>query len=625
MKTLVPLLAALVLSAAAYQDGGNEHHFRVPAVSGCPLAIQTRPDRELVWGDVNIIHTTDTHGWLLGHQKCSPPETNYNGTFGDFASFVSRMNTTAQNKGYDLLLVDTGDLRDGNGLSDGYPKGQWAGEETDKFFLRLPYDVMTIGNHELYPPPTIAYDMHASFSKKTKRYLTSNAFININGENGLIKTVPIGWQFAKFKTLKNLNVTAFGVTFNATGIVPNVSVQAAEIMVNQPWFQEAIKERPNFFLLTGHMSVGVRFNDWRAVLKPIRQLHKDTPIIILGGHTHTRNCTQFDDDNVVALESGSFMDTVGWLSFNLSTTGTNKPLDYSRRYLDPNRVTYKYHTHTQTDEDFDTTDGENITKDLWKLYGDFNLSHVWGYSPKNYTLFREFSNNSVLDLFAGEALPTVLKDVPCKGSKEHQKFSFINSGVLRYDIYAGVFDQNDQLTASSYPDKLWCIPNVTLEDARNAAKNMNGHHGFGGQAYSLVGLPEAGRQEIEEFDTIRQNCLLQMDAHADPEVQQDDLTLGYVTTDQCGTKQPGDGDDVKHHRIELLSRLPKIITGPSEVNGTLVDLVIIDHGWRDVLGNLSVGARKYHESDIDKSFTSLVTNEVLGNYAQIAWKTPPPN
>ena len=37
----------------------------------------TLPYRPLVWGDFNVIHTTDTHGWLLGHQKSSWPEPNY--------------------------------------------------------------------------------------------------------------------------------------------------------------------------------------------------------------------------------------------------------------------------------------------------------------------------------------------------------------------------------------------------------------------------------------------------------------------------------------------------------------------------------------------------------------------
>ena len=47
-------------------------------------------------------------------------------------------------------------------------------------------------SHELYAPPAIAYDIHTNFSKKTKRYLTSNAFIHITGDYGVNNTVPIG-------------------------------------------------------------------------------------------------------------------------------------------------------------------------------------------------------------------------------------------------------------------------------------------------------------------------------------------------------------------------------------------------------------------------------------------------
>jgi 2',3'-cyclic-nucleotide 2'-phosphodiesterase (5'-nucleotidase family) len=42
-----------------------------------PQVPLTPPYRPLVWGDFNVIHTTDTHGWLLGHQKASFPEPDY--------------------------------------------------------------------------------------------------------------------------------------------------------------------------------------------------------------------------------------------------------------------------------------------------------------------------------------------------------------------------------------------------------------------------------------------------------------------------------------------------------------------------------------------------------------------
>ncbi len=108
-------------------------------------------------------------GWLLGHQKTSFPEPNYSGDFGDFASFVSHMKTIALQKDVDLLLVDSGDLHDGTGLSDGFPPGGvdahavcsllhlcqrnkplTSSLQSNQFFKELPYDVLSIGNHELY-------------------------------------------------------------------------------------------------------------------------------------------------------------------------------------------------------------------------------------------------------------------------------------------------------------------------------------------------------------------------------------------------------------------------------------------------------------------------------------------
>ena len=102
----------------------------------------TRPTRALEWGDINIIHTTDTHGWLQGHTKASEPEPNYSGDFGDFASFVAHMKAQAAARGADLLLVDSGDLHDGNGLADVILPGGNDGHESNKLFAQLPYDVL---------------------------------------------------------------------------------------------------------------------------------------------------------------------------------------------------------------------------------------------------------------------------------------------------------------------------------------------------------------------------------------------------------------------------------------------------------------------------------------------------
>ena len=115
-------LSLLSLVPVAYSCSGHEHQHHRRLV---PSASLTPPSRPLEWGDVNIVHTTDTHGWLLGHQKHSFPEPNYrcvlisaillvvfiansraSGDFGDFFSFVAHMKKIAHVSLDSLSLPD---------------------------------------------------------------------------------------------------------------------------------------------------------------------------------------------------------------------------------------------------------------------------------------------------------------------------------------------------------------------------------------------------------------------------------------------------------------------------------------------------------------------------------------
>lgn len=54
----------------------------------------------------------------------------------------------ADRTGRDLLLVDSGDLHDGNGLVDA--DTEIRGKAASILMSRIPYTLMTVGNHELY-------------------------------------------------------------------------------------------------------------------------------------------------------------------------------------------------------------------------------------------------------------------------------------------------------------------------------------------------------------------------------------------------------------------------------------------------------------------------------------------
>ncbi|KAJ8105838.1 hypothetical protein ONZ43_g7264 [Nemania bipapillata] len=313
------------------------------------------PSSALEWGQLNFLHTTDTHGWLEGHLK----EKNYGADWGDFVTFSTHFKHQAGNMGVDLLIVDTGDLHDGAGLSDATSPD---GEISITIFDDVDYDLLAIGNHELYLAD-VAYQTLTEISAYWgDKYLTSNVQI-ANPQTG--EWEYIGKTHRYFTTEHGLRIMAFGVLYDFTGNTNVTKVIPAKTMVTQKWFMEAINscDPVDVFVLIGHNPV--RGSSFQTVFNAIRAIHPDTPIQILGGHSHIRDFTVYDDSSV-AIESGRYCETLGWMSMSGFTTensgfdgifpnpagvpnptrkATNtstSPWVYSRRYLDWNRLTFAY-------------------------------------------------------------------------------------------------------------------------------------------------------------------------------------------------------------------------------------------------------------------------------------------
>ena len=124
--------------------------------------------RDLIWGDVQFLHTTDIHGWLAPHH--SPASASYSADWADWISFIDRMKAKAHSQGKDLVVVDTGDLVTGHGLSDSHPTSP-PGTYSNRLFATADYDVLTVGNHELYSLPGLR-ELKQSFMTKMARSLS---------------------------------------------------------------------------------------------------------------------------------------------------------------------------------------------------------------------------------------------------------------------------------------------------------------------------------------------------------------------------------------------------------------------------------------------------------------------
>ncbi|KIK61122.1 hypothetical protein GYMLUDRAFT_43217 [Collybiopsis luxurians FD-317 M1] len=618
---------AVNLANGCSDDHDHEHVHSKRLFPQTQLTVPTRP---LEWGDLNIIHTTDTHGWLLGHQHASFPEPNYSGDLGDFASFVKHMKDIALEKDVDLLLIDSGDLHDGTGLSDGFPPGGIDAHDANQFIKELPYDVMAIGNHELYIYLN-TWDMFTNFAPALSgKYLSSNVNITVFDKHNNSVSVPVGNRYRKFTTRKGRKITSLGVLYDFTGNDVNTTVQKVEDMVKEQWFAEAIAEEPDVFVLVGHMPVSR--DNWPTVFNAVRAVHAETPIIILGGHTHIRDCNQ-PDGRSMALESGRYMETIGWLSAKLgdpSDRNSKKNITFSRRYLDQNRVTYEYHSQ-QRNSTFDTPQGKQITQGLLGLAQKYELSTLFGIAPQDYTISRDPypSNGSSLTLFASLAMPYALTLNNSRANNSNVMIT--NSGSQRFDIYAGTFDKNDQISASPFTDAFLFIPSVDLGVAEQVLPALNSAGADERRKRELSGVLQSREEELWKrgyVDRRYMEWLDEMDRRHDGAVKRaaKNLTLGYVTSDSC----PGVGDDILHAPLASFS-IPDFIgsnnpSGSNVTNSTLVDLVFVDFIEDQLLEVLNQvesqvngqNAKTFTTADV-QSYTDVLANAVLGLYAEHAW------
>jgi len=445
------------------------------------------------------------------------------------------------------------------------------------------------------------------------RYLSSNVNITIPDTTGKAVSIPVGDRYAKFETKRGRKVTAFGVLFGFTGNAPNTTVQSVADMVKESWFKEAIIEEPDFFLLVGHMPVSQ--DNWPLVFDAIRAVHPTIPIFVFGGHTHIRDCVQYDGRSM-ALESGAYMETIGWMSAKLDDRNSTENLSVVRKYLDANRNTYKYHTTNSSA--FDTARGKAITAGITDLANKFNLSYVFGTASQDYYLHRVQypSNDSLLSLLADKIIPVALK-ISFPERANISNVIVAQAGSQRFDLLKGPFTRNDQFVVSPFTNAFVYIPDVPF----SIAKQVLGQLSSGGvsQRRTSDGVESAEEYAAghiqSRFGRWRQDQWIRFGHLA----ENGNLTLGYVTKDSC----PGVGDDTIHAPIPFYS-IPDYVGSPLPSNvpdNAGLDLIFLDFIQNDVvkiLNKLSSGGKQYTITDV-VPYGDIKIDQIHETYAKAVW------
>ncbi|KAL4801753.1 Metallo-dependent phosphatase-like protein [Aspergillus unguis] len=542
-----------------------------------PIAV---PLRDLKWGQLNFLHTTDTHGWLAGHLQ----EPSYAADWGDYVSFATRMREIAHSRGQDLLVIDTGDRVEGNGLYDSsIPQGLY----TSDILRQQHIDVLSPGNHELYKKKTSEAELLITVPNFRGHYLASNIDI-FHPNTG--ELVALGPRSRKFTTKnQGIRIVSFGFLFDFTMNYNNTVVQPVEETVKENWFQRVLQDQEvDLFLVTGH--VPVRSKEYNAIFNAIRAKHPDTPIQFFGGHFHIRDCARFDS-NAVGIASGRFMETIGFMSIDgLSTRhqqrpGSRSPV-FERRYINNNL--FSFYNHTGLDaETFATKQGREVSHLIRQSRSALNLDEIYGCIPKTLWMSRSPYNadDSIYSWLQNAVVPDMLND---RSRQEKPAFAIVNTGAIRFDLFEGQFTRDSAYTVSPFTSGFRYLEDVPYDKAMLILEVLNKQ-----PKITLSSQDEAGKlpwnlappEQVAYSDGTNNNqrrddgFMLHMPESQSPMFvdaqSQLEVIPGYTTTDDLGT----DGDDTVHSTIDFYqvpNCIGSLVGAPDSAVPETVDLVYID-------------------------------------------------
>lgn len=544
------------------------------------------------------------------------------------------MRERADRDGVDILLVDTGDRIEGNGLYDASePKGKY----TMEIFKEQTIDILCAGNHELYHNHSSNNEYLTMVPNFNSSYLSSNIDI-LDPQTGT--KVPLAPRYKKFTTKnQGIRIIAFGFLFDFTGNSNNTIVQPLEKTIQEEWFQNAIRDREvDLFLVAGH--VGLDMPEFKKIYTAIRNVQWDTPIQFLGGHTHIRDFKRFDA-KAYGLESGRYMETIGFGSISGLTTGDKaKPVRteaspiFARRYIDNNLFSLHHHTSLD-DETFPTEHGRNVSALITSSRTALKLDDRFGCAPADLWISRAPypSTTSIFSWLEKHVLPDMVQSHERAVSP---RIVIINTGAIRFDIFKGPFTKDNTYIVSPFPSEFRYLKDVPYEIADRVSTLLNS----GGNILEQD-APHHFRTRMlaypEQLGAQETTVSADEESHAGHDWRHDQGILathskpqrpeGYTTKDDAGDE----GDDTVHSPVSFY-KVPNCIearintTRPSSIpfDGSeepveTVDLVFLEFIQPYILFALQFLGGEYGAVDTAPYGEGKNLSSMLSQWAQSNW------
>ncbi|KAJ5193171.1 hypothetical protein N7449_004343 [Penicillium cf. viridicatum] len=559
----------------------------------------------------------DTHGWLEGHVK----ERNYGADWGDFVSFAKHIQDKPVEKNVDLLLIDTSDLHNRNGLSDVTTPN---GEVTNPIFENIDYDLLTPGNHKLIAAD-VAYNTFTKFSKV---------------EPDEREWVSIGRRSRYFTTKQGLRIMAFGVILNRTNNNKDITrIQPAAEMIEEDWFKDTVNRQDiDLFVLIGHNPVKPRIpkseSSFPLLMDTLRTTRPEIPVQGFGGHTHRRDFHIYDNISIKSqpVQEGVASPEVKNALVNKSTIGESadescsKTKDFdiqlTRRYLDWNRLAFAYHA-TGSQNILNTPEGLNMTKGITDSRNSLNLTFVYGCAPQTYCILcKPFGDEGNIYTLVQTAAAATVVDLD---RSANSRMIIVNQGAIRYDLVQGPFTVDDAYIVCPYTTTFRFIADVPYSLASKVLDYINKPKTTTKRSITVdtISSQMLGYDECNNPSPHNGTKLLKPKSLFRRVLDVDTPTPGYTTCDDLGD----DGDDTPHSEIPEYTQPAHVqatAAFPQDGEPDKVDLIFSDFlGSRIATALNSANPPKNYTTDDTRLYylpEDFTTNTFLPTYASMAWQ-----
>ena len=460
-------------------------------------------------------------------------------------------------------------------------------------------------------------------------YLASNLDI-FDPKTG--ERVPLARRYRKFTTKnQGIRIIAFGFLFDFTGNANNTVVQPVEETIKEKWFRDAITDREvDLFVVTGH--VAIRSEEYTKIYKAIRAEQWDTPIQFFGGHTHIRDYKKYDS-KAYALESGRYMETIGFQSISGLATGGKDVIvsrsspTFSRRYIDNNLFSFHHHTSLNSST-FPTPHGRNVSSLISTSRAALKLDHKFGCAPVDLWTNRAPypSNTSIFSWLEQLVIPDMVAD---NNRTDKARIVIANTGAMRFDVFKGPFTRDTTFTVSPFTTGFRYIKDVPYGIANRILTVLNNEGPILEEAApELKTWMMAPPEQLIHREDILVPATDVSYSHKPQITLKDEQNLipGYTTKDDAGD----DGDDTLHSPISFY-RVPNCIEARIGTSTSTdkdksgdpvesVDLVYLEFLQPWILLALRFLGAEYELNDTEVYADGLDFTTMIAVWVQENWK-----